>query len=102
MVGDKLERYRSKRDFARTPEPPPGGKGAASGFFIVQKHDATRLHYDFRLAHGGALWSSAVTNVTGNDPKDERMACRTEGQPLDYAVIERSISTVAQGVGAVM
>lgn len=102
MVGDKLERYRSKRDFARTPEPPPGGKGAASGFFIVQKHDATRLHYDFRLAHDGVLLSWAVTKGPSLDPNDKRLAVRTEDHPLDYADFEGTIPKGAYGGGTVM
>ncbi|HLW28361.1 MAG TPA: DNA ligase D [Kiloniellales bacterium] len=101
MVRDKLERYRSMRDFGRTSEP-AGGPGTGEGFFIVQKHDATRLHYDFRLAHDGVLLSWAVTKGPSLDPADKRLAVRTEDHPLDYAEFEGTIPKGAYGGGTVM
>src|SRR5689334_12031615 len=55
-----LKEYRKKRDFSKTPEPSGRGKRALSNAYVIQKHDATRLHYDFRLQHGDVLWSWAV------------------------------------------
>ena len=101
MPRDKLERYRSMRDFGRTPEP-AGGQRSGEGFFIVQKHEATRLHYDFRLAHDGVLLSWAVTKGPSLDPGDKRLAVRTEDHPLDYADFEGTIPKGAYGGGTVM
>src|SRR5690625_5472656 len=101
MPRDKLERYRSMRDFGRTPEP-AGGQRTGEGFFIVQKHDATRLHYDFRLAHDGVLLSWAVTKGPSLDPNDKRLAVRTEDHPLDYADFEGTIPKGAYGGGMVI
>lgn len=101
MASSKLERYRSMRDFGRTPEP-AGGGDEGEGFFIVQKHAATRLHYDFRLAHDGVLLSWAVTRGPSLDPSDKRLAVRTEDHPLDYANFEGTIPKGQYGGGTVM
>ncbi|MBC8131020.1 MAG: DNA ligase D, partial [Rhizobiaceae bacterium] len=99
-----LSTYREKRDFARTSEPSGTLAGAAgSGLaFVVQKHDATRLHYDFRVEWEGVLKSWAVTRGPSLDPADKRLAVRTEDHPLDYGDFEGTIPKGAYGGGTVM
>src|SRR6195256_111360 len=85
-----LEEYRRKRDFKKTPEPAPelvrDRKQALS--YLIQKHDATRLHYDFRLELDGVLLSWAVTKGPSLNPADKRLAVRTEDHPLSYGTLE--------------
>lgn len=99
-----LEQYRSKRDFKKTPEPPPK-RVKASGkklSYLIQKHDATRLHYDFRLELGGVLLSWAVTKGPSLNPADKRLAVRTEDHPLSYGKFEGTIPEGQYGGGTVM
>ena len=100
----QLQEYRDKRDFSRTPE--PAGDDAhpvSSGrSFIVQKHAATRLHWDLRLEWDGVLLSWAVTRGPSAAVSAKRLAVRTEDHPLDYATFEGTIAKPAYGAGTVM
>ena len=99
---DPLATYNAKRDFKRTAEP-AGQIGAEAGqIFMVQKHDATRLHWDFRLELDGVLKSWAVTRGPSPDPDDKRLAVRTEDHPLAYATFEGTIPKGEYGGGTVM
>ena len=98
-----LEEYRRKRDFTKTPEPPPGKvKSRARLGYLIQKHEATRLHYDFRLELDGVLLSWAVTKGPSLNPSDKRLAVRTEDHPISYGTFEGIIPQGQYGGGTVM
>ncbi|MDG6078423.1 DNA ligase D [Erythrobacter litoralis] len=100
---DPLSEYNAKRDFKKTPEPSGKAKESDSGnLFIVQKHDATRLHWDLRLEVGGVLKSWAVTKGPSPDPDIKRLAVRTEDHPMSYAEFEGTIPKGEYGGGTVM
>ena len=99
---DPLAQYNKKRDFKLTPEPAGKIAKGAGNRFIVQKHDATRLHYDLRLEADGVLKSWAVTKGPSANPGDKRLAVRTEDHPIAYAEFEGVIPKGEYGGGTVM
>jgi bifunctional non-homologous end joining protein LigD len=104
MTKKKLADYRAKRDFEKTAE--PAGKTAVRAAqylrFVIQKHDATRLHYDLRLEVDGVFKSWALTKGPSLDPRDKRLAVEVEDHPLDYGDFEGTIPKGEYGGGTVM
>ncbi len=106
MAQDSLKSYREKRDFNVTSEPRRSGlpdkKTPGEEVFVIQKHDARRLHYDFRLEVGGVLKSWAIPKGPSTDPKERRLAVETEDHPLGYAGFEGVIPKGQYGAGTVI
>jgi DNA ligase D-like protein (predicted 3'-phosphoesterase) len=108
-MGDRLTRYRDKRRPGSTKEPGVHGTGPAKRArgrtlpkFVIQKHDASRLHYDLRLEVDGTLRSWAVPKGPSTDPREKRLAVEVEDHPLEYADFEGVIDEGNYGAGAVI
>src|SRR5215213_7194944 len=98
-MAKKLGRYEEKRDFGRTPEPRGGDGDGHGGRFVVQQHDATRLHWDLRLERDGALASWALPRGVPAHPDENRLAVRTEDHPLEYLEFSGEIPKGSYGAG---
>jgi DNA ligase D-like protein (predicted 3'-phosphoesterase) len=103
---EKLTEYKNKRNFGRTPEPEEGevkfSWATSRPIFVIQKHDASTMHYDFRLEVDGTLKSWAVPKGPSTDPSQKRLAVPTEDHPLEYADFEGNIPEEEYGGGTVL
>ena len=103
MAQKTLDKYKEKRDFDNTPEPDEKANTSYdTPIFVIQKHDATNLHYDFRLEVEGVLKSWAVPKGPSTDPSEKRLAIETEDHPLNYADFEGVIPEDNYGAGEVI
>jgi DNA ligase D-like protein (predicted 3'-phosphoesterase) len=101
-MSSKLAAYRRKRDFSKTREPSAAGHRKGGRRFVVQQHDASSMHYDFRLEFGGVLASWAVPKGLSTDPREKHLAIRTEDHPLGYIDFEGVIPEGEYGAGTVL
>lgn len=102
MAKSNFKKYKKKRDFDKSPEPKGSEGSSGSSRFVIHKHDASNLHYDFRLEIDEALKSWAIPKGPSTDPKDKRLAIPTEDHPLDYFDFEGVIPEGQYGAGTVM
>lgn len=98
-----LKKYAQKRNFAKTPEPPSSGQMSpdAGLIFVIQKHGASRLHYDLRLEENGVLTSWAVPKTPPLNENEKRLAVKTEDHPMGYAGFQGTIPEGEYGAGTV-
>ncbi|MFW5972600.1 MAG: DNA polymerase ligase N-terminal domain-containing protein [Bacteroidota bacterium] len=99
---DSLSEYRKKRDLSRSPEPGDGRERKAEQRFVIQKHAARSLHYDFRIEVGGVLASWAIPKGPSTDKRVQRLAIHVEDHPADYIDFEGVIPEGEYGAGAVI